>query len=115
MRTFIVMVIMIATRLHADVVSSNTAGHTVAFTNMQSNYSWTPKAVGIIYPALVTGAVTITRYGQGAALVLASNSFQAASVIWSPLAEYHIATYSSLVVSSSVQGFIVQLHRGPTP
>lgn len=112
MRFIIAIALLIATAAHADVVNSNTTGHVVAFTNAQSNFSWTPKAVGIIYTSPVNASVTITRHGNGNVLTLSSNTFTAKSTIWIPPGQYYFPQHSSLVISSSVAGFTVQLHRG---
>lgn len=114
MRLLFFCIILAAASVRADVVYTNTTGHVVAFTNEQSNFVWTPKAIGISFTSATNGTVTVTRHG-GNVLPLASNSFASASVIWIPSAEYHFPTHSSLVVSSSVPGFAVQLHRGAAP
>lgn len=99
-----------------DVVSVSTVGHVATVTNSQNYFNWTAKAVIVRYSTPVSAGITITRTSTNAAVVLTSNNvYDATSAIWHPSYNLQFPTHCSLVVSSSVPGFLIELHREPAP
>ena len=111
MKFLIMLLLIVASATHADVVTATTAGTSVAFTNDQSNFVWSPTA--LIYSRDQADPVSlhIYRYGNGTPVLLASITATASNLIWIPPGLFIFPYQSSLVVSSSVANFSVQLHR----
>lgn len=111
MKFLIIILIVITSAARADVVTVSTEGTSVAFTNDQSNFVWSPTA--LIYSRDQADPVSlhIYRYGNGTPVLLASISATASNLIWIPPGRFIFPYQSSLVVSSSVANFSVQLHR----
>lgn len=107
----IVILILIGFATFADVVTATTAESQVAFTNSQSNFAWSPSAVVYQRADVVPVTVSIYRHGQGQVVLLSTISATASNIIWIPEGRYFFGTDSSLVLTSSVNNFTVQLHR----
>jgi hypothetical protein len=115
MKRFLVVLglLMLAALAMGDVVVVSTSGGEVAFTNTQPRFVWTPTAVVYSRTDAVPVTVTITRHGSGQPVLLSSVSATTSNLIWAPTARYIFDYGSSLVVSSSVAAFSIQLHREP--
>ena len=72
MKFLIIILIVITSAARADVVTVSTEGTSVAFTNDQSNFVWSPTA--LIYSRDQADPVSlhIYRYGNGTPVLLAS-------------------------------------------
>lgn len=107
----IILIVITTVSARADVVIESTTGTTVAFTNSQSNFAWSPSAIIYTRADTVPVSLSIYRHGNGQSILLASISATASNLIWVPQSRYLFATGSSLVLESSVDNFSVQLHR----
>lgn len=108
-----IIVLVISSIARADVVTLSTEGTTVEFTNSQNNFVWSPTALIYSRNDSVSITLTIHRYGNGQPVLLSSISATASNLIWAPQARYIFTKGSSLVLTSSVANFSVQLHREP--
>lgn len=109
----IVLLILISFISRADVVTASTEGSSVAFTNSQSNFAWSPSALIFTRDQADSVSLSIYRHGQGQSVLLATISATASNLIWVPGNRYIFNTGSSLELVSSVTNFSTQLHREP--
>jgi hypothetical protein len=109
----IVILFFIGFATRADVVIASTEGSSVAFTNNQSNFAWSPSALIFTRDQADTVSLSIYRHGQGQSVLLATISATASNLIWVPGNRYIFNTGSSLELVSSVTNFSIQLHREP--
>ena len=98
---------------NAGVVVGQSSGHTVSFTNDQSNFHWTPTAVIVTRQLTNSTTLSILRHGNGSVVKLGEITAAAKTISWIPPATFFFSKDSSLVVSSSVPSISVQMHRGP--
>ena len=117
MRTcFALLLLLLPPLARADVVSTTTAGNTAAVTNIQSNFAWSPTAVVVSFAEPVSATITVSRHGNGNAVTLATTTLNATRfAVWAPETDFVFPKDSALVVSSSVAGFTLQLHRKAAP
>jgi len=117
MKSHIVMIVLllllIASVARSDVVTVSTTGSSIAITNDQSNFVWTPTAVIYSRTDAIPVTLSIHRYGNGQPVLLSFISATASNLIWLPTARYVFTRGSALVVSSSATNFSIQLHREP--